>query len=309
MAVKWARIIGLSGLYSPTAPGDDNAAVTDSTLGGVDPQRPADAYFDAESGFWKDIYAKEDVYAVIHQHRQALALSWIDSLDLPEGSSVVEVGCGAGLMSVALAQRGFRVEAVDSSSEMIEQARRTVAAAEVANRVTVGVADVHSLPFDDGEFRLLVALGVIPWLHSLPGALREMTRVVDEGGYLLASADNRRRLVNLVDPIMNPWLARARKATRRALQGLGLVGPTKIPPSYLHSRKDIDRLLSSVGLEKVRSSTYGFGPFTLGRRSVLSDRRGVSIHIALQRRADRGMRGLRSTGAQHLVLARKAAGG
>jgi ubiquinone/menaquinone biosynthesis C-methylase UbiE len=288
---------------------DDNCAVTDP-MGGVDPHRPADAYFDQESGFWKEIYAKEDVYAVLHQHRQALALSWIDSLDLPKGSSVLEVGCGAGLMSVALAQRGFRVEAVDSSSEMVEQARSTVEAAEVATRVTVRVADVHSLPFGDGTFRLLVALGVIPWLHSLPGALREMARVVEEGGgYLLASADNRRRLVNLVDPIMNPWLANMRKAARRTLQGLGLVRPTNIPPSHLHSRKEIDRLLSSVGLEKLRSSTYGFGPFTLGRRRVFSDRRGVSIHNALQMRADRGVGGLRSTGAQHLVLARRSSGG
>lgn len=272
-------------------------------------QEPVDTYFDEESGFWKEIYEKEDVYSIIHQHRQALALEWIDALDLPRGSQVLDVGCGAGLMSIALAQRGFRVEAVDSSSAMVEQARRNVAAAEVASHVTVGLADVHRLPFADGTFRLLVALGVVPWLHSPPEALREMARALEGGGYLLASADNRRRLVNLVDPVMNPWLASTRKGARRALQGVGLVRPTRIPPVHLHSRKELERLLASVGLEKLRSSTYGFGPFTLGRRRVFSDRRGVIVHQALQRYADRGVRGLRSAGAQHLVLARSSIGG
>jgi len=51
-------------------------------------------------------------------------LEWVDALGLPPGSRILEAGCGAGLTTISLAQRGFMVEAQDVANAMVEQTRR-----------------------------------------------------------------------------------------------------------------------------------------------------------------------------------------
>ena len=47
-------------------------------------------------------------------------------------TSSLEIGCGEGELSIRLAQRGFRVQGCDISAEIVEEARRRAAAANVA---------------------------------------------------------------------------------------------------------------------------------------------------------------------------------
>jgi hypothetical protein len=70
------------------------------------------------------------------------------------------------------------------------------------------------------------------------------------------------------------------------------------------SINEFDQLIRRAGLEPVASSTFGFGPFTLFRRKLLPKRLALLIDSWLQRLADKGVPGLRSVGAQNVVLAR-----
>ena len=47
----------------------------------------------------------------------------IEQFGLPRGASILDMGCGTGRHSVALAQRGFAVTGVDLSEDMLEKAR------------------------------------------------------------------------------------------------------------------------------------------------------------------------------------------
>jgi SAM-dependent methyltransferase len=56
-----------------------------------------------------------------HTEREADALASL--LTVPPGAEVLDVPCGAGRLSLALAQRGYRVTGVDWSSEFLNHAR------------------------------------------------------------------------------------------------------------------------------------------------------------------------------------------
>jgi ubiquinone/menaquinone biosynthesis C-methylase UbiE len=102
----------------------------------------------------------------------------VDSLALPPGSRVLEVGCGAGVTTVALAQRRYVVAALDSVDAMIHLTRQLAVERGVEHRLRASRGDAHRLPFADRSFPLLLAIGVTPWVHSLGQFLREMVRVL-----------------------------------------------------------------------------------------------------------------------------------
>jgi ubiquinone/menaquinone biosynthesis C-methylase UbiE len=245
------------------------------------------------------------VYAVIHQRRRATALSWIEELELPPGSRILEVGCGAGFTAVELARNGFEVDATDSVAAMVELTRQRAESAGVSARLRTALSDVHALDFEEGTVDAVVALGVVPWLHSPRKGVQEMARVLKPGGHLIANADNAARLTDLVDPKYNPALRGLREAVKRLLVRAGVRRTGTGAPSHKHSLSGFEDLLSAVGLEKVKGSMIGFGPFTFGGLRLLPNRLQLKLHQLLQSRADRGFPGLRSTGAQYLVLARK----
>lgn len=73
--------------------------------------------------------------------------------DVPPGSSVLDLPCGAGRMFPVLARLGLRVTAVDGSAAMAERAARTAEAMGAASPVVeVRTADVLDTGFPDDAF-------------------------------------------------------------------------------------------------------------------------------------------------------------
>jgi ubiquinone/menaquinone biosynthesis C-methylase UbiE len=272
-------------------------------------QELVDAHFEAASPFWASIYEGEDVYAIIHQRRRATALAWIEELQLPVGSRILEIGCGAGLTAVELARRGFEVDATDTVPEMIDLTRRHGERANARAQLRVALCDAHALHFEGEAFDAVVALGVIPWLHSPQTAVREIARVLKPCGHVIVNVDNAARLTDLVDPRYNPALMPVKEALKRVLRRLGIPLTRRLggAPARRHSRTEFERLLSSAGLQTVKGSTFGFGPFTFLGYRLVPARLEPRLHHWLQLRADRGRPGIRAVGAQYLVLARKVA--
>ncbi|MDQ6664131.1 MAG: class I SAM-dependent methyltransferase, partial [Acidobacteriota bacterium] len=144
------------------------------------PKQLVSRHFDATAEQWRDLYGRGDVYARIYQQRRDVVLKLVDKLAIPEGSRVLEVGCGPGVTSIELARRGYSVYALDVAPAMIELTRKLASASGMSVRCLLG--DVRHLPFSGRAFRLVLAAGVTEWLEDLEPAIEQLALVVAPRG-------------------------------------------------------------------------------------------------------------------------------
>jgi SAM-dependent methyltransferase len=104
--------------------------------------------------------------------------SWVP--DPP--ADVLDLGCGTGSLSLLLARRGHRVTAVDLSPNMVDHARRKLAAAGVDGRVLV--ADAADLP-PLGDFDVVLVRHLLWTLPDPVAALRHWIARSHPGGRLV----------------------------------------------------------------------------------------------------------------------------
>ena len=210
-------------------------------------------------------------------------------------------------MSVALAQRRLHVTALDFSEAMLQRARARAAEANVIDHVVAALGDTHALGFADSTFALAIGLGVLPWLHTVRKALHEIVRVLQPGGYLIVTADNRYRLDYFLDPLHNVALRPVKRRVRGFLRQLDLWNRPESVRTNLYSHDELIGLLRGVNVELLASAPLGFGPFTCVGHNVLPSNTGIRLHRLLQQMAVRGTPVLRATCGQYVVLGRKAA--
>jgi SAM-dependent methyltransferase len=228
---------------------------------------------------------------------------------LPPQSIILDVGCGARLITRALAQRLYEVHAVDAAPAMIEQTRQLALEVGIDRQVRTSLNDVHHLSFPNDTFDLVLAVGVIPWVDFPLPALKELVRVTKPGGHLFYAVDNRWRLNHVLDPRCFPSLRPLRRKVHDALERIGVLRSLPVKPRhYTYSIKQFDVMLRMVGVRKVKGMTLGFGPFTFLNYRLLGESVGIRAHFKLQRLADQGVPLLRSAGLEYVVLAKKPDG-
>jgi ubiquinone/menaquinone biosynthesis C-methylase UbiE len=98
---------------------------------------------------------------------------------------VLEVGCGTGATTRALARRkdfSGKAFGVDQSHPFIDAARRFAAEHNLGDRVDFRVGDAHALDFPDATFDAVFAHTLISHVTDPIAVLREMVRVARPGG-------------------------------------------------------------------------------------------------------------------------------
>ena len=103
---------------------------------------------------------------------------------LAQAKTVLEVGCGTGVIARELARSGPACAiGLDLDPSMLAEARQHAAS------VTGVQGDAHALPFADGAFDIVVCHYLLLWLADPARGVQEMARVTRPGGSILACAE------------------------------------------------------------------------------------------------------------------------
>lgn len=100
---------------------------------------------------------------------------------VPAGSTVLDAGCGEGVLSVLLASKGCRVTGVDLSEPNVIAARAFAAGSDVADRTTFLTGDAEHLPVGDKSFDYVVSSHVLEHVPDFVQGVRELARVARTG--------------------------------------------------------------------------------------------------------------------------------
>jgi cyclopropane fatty-acyl-phospholipid synthase-like methyltransferase len=130
----------------------------------------------------------------------------IDELNLPSGSTILDMGCGTGRHSVELARRGYRMTGVDLSPGMLAQARQAAQQAGVQLELVQSdarafVAEARfeaAICLCEGAFGL-VGTGEDPDAHD-PAILQHIFAALKPGAPFILTALNALRAIRECTP-------------------------------------------------------------------------------------------------------------
>lgn len=110
----------------------------------------------------------------------------LKSLSLGKGRRVLDVGCGTGIFTRLLAQKGINVTGVDESEKMLSIAKSKPELADVG----FINANAEHLPFPDAHFDRVLCAFMIEFACNPLKVITEMIRVLKPGGIMVIATLN-----------------------------------------------------------------------------------------------------------------------
>jgi len=94
------------------------------------------------------------------------------------GQTILDLGCGTGVLTAQLASKCRKLIGVDSSQDMIEKARKQY------REIDFRVADALALPFDK-EIDVVFSNAVFHWINDHDRLLKSVYKTLKPGGMLI----------------------------------------------------------------------------------------------------------------------------
>ncbi len=228
-----------SAMQRVTAPGTDATEIA--------------SLFDSESARY------DAAYDAPHGHVLRARFGAVVEALGPGPGDVLDGGMGPGRLCAELDRRGWRVSGVDLSIHMVDLARNRVPGAR--ERLVQGSLD--ALPFADGSFDAVAAMGVLEYLDDPRAALRELGRVLRPGGSLVVTVPHALSLQGLWR--RHVWYPAAR-AAKCAVPGFSRAAPYRKPPAI--TKRELTDALQTAGLRPawIRHVGYVLLPSGVGGR-------------------------------------------
>lgn len=160
--------------------------------------------------------------------------------EVPEGSLVLDYGCGSGHISCLLSRNGYEVEGVDPSEKMIEEAKKNAEGLQSVTFRRISSTDEIA----SGRYDGIICSSVIEYVEDDAGLLRAFYSWVKPKGVVIISFANRRSL----------W-------RRYAKLRFGRSAPHYEIQLHTHTAKEFAALAHKAGFITLQATSYFDSPF------------------------------------------------
>ncbi|MDF0376983.1 bifunctional 2-polyprenyl-6-hydroxyphenol methylase/3-demethylubiquinol 3-O-methyltransferase UbiG [Methylophilus sp. YYY-1] len=132
---------------------------------------------------------QQGVFKPLHQ-LNPIRLNYIDSRALLKGKQVLDVGCGGGILSESMAQRGAHVMGIDMADKSLQvaQLHALEAGAQVSYRCIAVEALAAEMP---EQFDVVTCMEMLEHVPDPSSVVRACAALVKPGGQLFFSTLNR----------------------------------------------------------------------------------------------------------------------
>lgn len=144
------------------------------------------ARFDATAQRWWDPQGEFRPLHVLNPVR----LDYIDACSGLPGRQVLDVGCGGGLLSEAMARRGATVTGIDLGEATIEVAQLHALENKVSVRYLREAAETHAA-HSPGAYDVVTCMEMLEHVPEPASVLRALHTLVKPGGRVIVSTLNR----------------------------------------------------------------------------------------------------------------------
>jgi trans-aconitate 2-methyltransferase len=144
-------------------------------------------------------------YQARHSYVFEYGKAVLDLLAPQPGERILDLGCGSGQLTAAIADTGASVIGLDSSPEMLDEARKQHPAIEFR----LGNAAAFSL---DAPVDAVFSNAVLHWVKDADGAVASIARALKPGGRFIAEFGGKNNvqtviaaLRDVLGPVETPW--------------------------------------------------------------------------------------------------------
>ncbi len=152
-------------------------------------------HFDNKSKEWSTLYNRPNF-----KDRLNVFLQELQSV-LPAPARILDYGCGAGVISFAIAEKGYEVVGVDGATGMIEAAELDRRRNNIDN-VSFEVDQSNGKKISDNSFDAIVCSSVIEYVEDDKKLLEDLIRIIRPGGWLLFSVPHSHSLIGQLEDIL-----------------------------------------------------------------------------------------------------------
>ena len=207
-------------------------------------------FFDKYSAtYYKKHYTEKTLETYNFTTRKDLVLSMLKK----NNWKVLEIGCGPGVMSLELLQKGYKLFAVDISKKMVEEAVNKIK--KIKNKPYFFIGDVENLCFSDSQFDAVICLGTLQLVNDKK-AIKEIYRVLKKSGILIVAVPTKRMISSFLKLVIKPLTPLIYKIMKREKIIINFKNKGYRP-------WQLDRLLTRNGFKKVDYFYHHFVFFPL----------------------------------------------
>ncbi|MHC4477891.1 MAG: class I SAM-dependent methyltransferase [Planctomycetota bacterium] len=228
-------------------------------------------FFDNQASAWFERYHRtQQASDLVILDRMNIAIEFIQSRLAP-GSSILDVGCGPGVVALQLVRQGYCVNGIDISRKMIKLCQKAFAEmSEVNDQHAFTMGNFNEIDLEEESFDGIITLGFLEFQEDEIHVLKRFYEILRPGGVLVISGPMRLALMELF-------------GIRNIIRALvfGAPGTDISPPKNYYSLSRLNRLLSQAEFKVLSHKRHGFGSFPFFSKII-----GLRAEILLSRLLD-----------------------